>query len=336
MLRYILAVLLFLSPVLFIVGTFFYYDPYMLRGIRVNELTQFGNVALNSDILSTENYLLNREKEKYNTFVLGSSTAEAFLFEYWTPYLTGRVSPFMYTHKGGGGLQGIYEKVRFIDSKDDSLKNVLIILNRYSINGETLGEGEWGQLHDPRISIEPMQWKAFRSSLNNYLSKGTFLRYLAYQWTQKEASYMNQFLRSYKPFNVHNLNERIAGEEAEIQKDSLAFYTPTKVKRFAKRNATPTGFSKKGFNSEKIEYVENMKRIFDKHKTMYKVIIMPMYDRVQMNKEDVSTLQTILGKENVFDFSGDTLMSQTYFNYEDESHLRPRAAKTLIDRAFKK
>ena len=59
-----------------------------------------------------------------------------------------------------------------------------------------------------------------------------------------------------------------------------------------------------------------------------------MYDQKKLNIEDLSILNALFGKENVFDFSGINQITNNLYNYYETSHYRPHVAKKIIDEIY--
>lgn len=314
-------------PFLLLIGLYFYLDPYMLRGLREEELTRYGNVELNGDYLSTENFLKHTPAYNYNTFVVGSSRAEPFLLEYWTPYLQGKVEPFVYTHRGGEGFEGVSEKLIFIAQNGDSLKNVLIILSKNTFTPEP-GVSEWFKLHDYRLSNTKkitFWWKSFKM----YFSKGLFVRHLDYKLFGVKRGYMKSYLKQYSGLKPSNTNDGNKELEAIISKDSTTFYEKTKKADFYSRKAELPALEA-GINPQMQAKLSEIKRLFDAHQTKYKIVIVPVYDLQPLNRQDLAALTTVFGKENVYDFSGLNQFSATKYQFSDINHIRPRTAQAIL------
>jgi len=55
-------------------------------------------------------------------------------------------------------------------------------------------------------------------------------------------------------------------------------------------------------SSKQMTMLRNIKAIFDKHHTNYKIIISPLYDQIALNSRDNSILQNIFGQNTIFNF----------------------------------
>jgi hypothetical protein len=89
-------------------------------------------------------------------------------------------------------------------------------------------------------------------------------------------------------------------------------------------------------DDKQIMFLAEIKNIFHKHKTNYKIIINPLYDQIGLNPDDLEYLCELFGKENVFDFSGINEFTNDYRNYYEPSHYRPHVARKIMEKIYKK
>ncbi len=94
---------------------------------------------------------------------------------------------------------------------------------------------------------------------------------------------------------------------------------------------SPYVFSPEVLDDEKITYLNEIKKIFEKHHTSYKIIISPLYDQMKLKRATYMTLCDIFGKQNVYDFSGVNKWNRDYHNYSETSHYRPKVAAEILE-----
>ena len=80
--------------------------------------------------------------------------------------------------------------------------------------------------------------------------------------------------------------------------------------------------------------LSEMKAIFDRRGTDYRVIISPLYDRRKLNEADANAMRRIFGAELVFDYSGVNEFTTDFHNYYEESHYRPQVAREILKRIY--
>ena len=68
---------------------------------------------------------------------------------------------------------------------------------------------------------------------------------------------------------------------------------------------------------------------------LIRVLISPDYDQKELHPYDRKILQSIFGKENVYDFSGINEFTKDYHNYYESGHYRPSLGNKLLERIYK-
>jgi hypothetical protein len=79
------------------------------------------------------------------------------------------------------------------------------------------------------------------------------------------------------------------------------------------------------------QMLEEIKKIFTKHHTSYRIVISPQYDQIKFNPEDLRYLENLFGKDFVFDFSGRNILTGTYNNFYDVFHYRPQVSRQIME-----
>ena len=80
--------------------------------------------------------------------------------------------------------------------------------------------------------------------------------------------------------------------------------------------------------------LKEIKSIFDKDGTDYKIIIAPNYQQVSFNAKDLETLRSAFGEENIFDFTGINSISDEKSNFYDGLHFKPYVGRQMLDSAY--
>ena len=79
------------------------------------------------------------------------------------------------------------------------------------------------------------------------------------------------------------------------------------------------------------QMLAEIKKIFTKHHTSYRIVISPQYDQIKFNPEDLRYLEDLFGKDFVFDFSGRNILTENYKNYYDKFHYRPQVSRQIME-----
>jgi hypothetical protein len=110
--------------------------------------------------------------------------------------------------------------------------------------------------------------------------------------------------------------------------DSAAYYVYKKEVFFdrpAKQEVSEAVIKEK-----QTEMLKEIKAIFDKDKTRFKIVISPLYDQKKINPDDVKSLTNIFGDNVVYDYSGQNDITATRANYYESSHYKPYIAHRIL------
>jgi hypothetical protein len=118
---------LLLIPAVIFVTLYLYFDPFKV----VKKYSTWFDTPIvpNRDFVSTEIFLANRQKYKYNSFIFGSSRAISFNPDSWSKHLDKKAVPFVFD-ASGESVFGIYTKLKFLEKEKTDIKNVLILFCR--------------------------------------------------------------------------------------------------------------------------------------------------------------------------------------------------------------
>ena len=113
--------------IIIIIINYVWLDPFKVLYNYSN--FSYSHVVPNRDYISTEIFKRNKNIYKYNSFVFGSSRTLAFSPSSWKKYLAEKDSPFMFD-ASKESIYGIYTKIKYLDSLNWRLDNVLVVLCR--------------------------------------------------------------------------------------------------------------------------------------------------------------------------------------------------------------
>ncbi|MDB5229152.1 MAG: hypothetical protein JWN78_3345 [Bacteroidota bacterium] len=316
-------------PVLILLASYIYYDP--IRVVhRYSNYMDSCFIALDRDFFSSEVYITKRQKYHYNAFILGNSRSLAFLCKDWKPYIDSSV-PFHYD-ASKESLVALRDKIKFIDKKKDKINYALIVLDHGLLENMAYGEGP---LFIPHPSVSNVSWVSFHLTFfEAYLSNFYFVKYIDYYNHGKYKPYMRMIIErkrfAYDPIS-NDLYLKIFDDEAE--RDPVNY-----IKRHfgmdSGRDTSKIIIEKPVVEKEQVRCLNEIKNIFDKQHTNYKIVISPLYDQKYLNKKDLKKLNEIFGKENVYDFSGKNEYTRHVENYYEISHYRPKVARDIMKKIY--
>jgi hypothetical protein len=116
-----------LIPAIVLVSLYVYFDPFKV--IKKYTTYSYATIEPNRDYISTEIFLANRQKYKYNSFIFGSSRANSFNPDSWSKHLDKQALPFVFS-ASGESVFGIYTKLKFLEKEKADINNVLILFCR--------------------------------------------------------------------------------------------------------------------------------------------------------------------------------------------------------------
>jgi len=324
--RYFARLILFCSPFIAVILSYFILDPFEF----VHKTNDFAPpMPASRDFNSTEIYIHCRNQFHYNSFIFGSSRTLAYRCYNWKNFIKdGR--PFHFD-ASAESLTGISNKIKFIESKGDTIKNAIILLDRY-----VLDAGEMNKIYligHPAVTHQ--SWLQFHlACLKDYIHKGYFIKYIDYKIFKKIRPYMKGFIYDGTPrlkLTYPSNDFIVYGMDDDIKKDSLKHYKT--VAKLKKRDSIIPE-NKPLISDNNLNIFKQIYLMLNKSGSNYKIIISPLYDQVPFNKQDLQTLITIFGKDNVFDFSGKNSITMVQGNYYEKSHYKPYVGTSIMKMVY--
>jgi len=327
--RFILKFIVFIIPIiaLLILSIVFYIltDPFEVIWKYDNQLNSTADyqITINRDFESTQLFLLNYKKNKYDSFILGNSRSLFYQIESWNKYIEGNGFHFDASNES---LYGVNCKLSMMNELDVNIKNVLIVLDTGLLKQVKNSEGHLFIKH-PMLSKESyltFHFKMFRGFFPNAV-----------------IAYADLFLNGKKKYMVkYGIIDNIWEHDSKTNqlklylsdhqlKTNPDLYYADKINIFQKRDTCMT-YSEPTIQNEQEKLLKNIYTILKIHKTNYKIIISPLYDQKKINQKDLNYLKNLFGSENVFDFSGRNKITADYHNYYETSHYRPVVCDSIL------
>ena len=292
-----------------------------------NEL--INGIPSNRDVQSSRQFIKNRSKYNYDSFVFGSSLSMAYLTRDWEQYI-GIAHPFHYD-ANAETLYGVLSKLAYLDKIGVPLKNVLIIsdpdLYKQTSNSDRfLFVKDYKITGDSPITFHEIFFKAF-------MSDGFFISYFDYLLFKTYRPYMKGHIITAKDSidQISNDFYRLQIQQ-QITSDSISFYK-SKMNLFYKRGPD-TIYYPQIIQAEQLKMLQEIKNILKKNNTNYKIILSPLYSQAYVNKADIFILNTVFGKSNVFDFSGKNQYTNDPGNYYDAVHYKVYIARQILEKTY--
>ena len=325
----ILKILLALFP--FICITVFYVikDPFQI--IYHYNVTNNPSVGANRDYFSTELFLKNFPRYRYDSYIFGGSRSKNYLIEDWQKHISFR-SCFHYDG-ASETLFGIERKVNFLKQRNVEIKNALFVVDASLLSEVNNSDGHVFRKH-PAITGE--SWLSFQIVFLKDFFDVEFLKtYFGFLMHQdnKGSTAPNKMWGTPEEFVDSSNEQTLKIFEKLIAENKDSFYSHRQT-MFPKRD----GIYKESpavLKAPQIKLLESIKDNLAKD-CNYKIVVSPLYDQVTLNPADLKVLDSVFGKDHVFDFSGINELTATQYNYYEYSHYRPFIAARVMDSIYKK
>lgn len=317
-------------PILLLIG-YIFFDPFKV----IHQYDNYTSLEMpctepNRDNMSVRKFVENYPKYNYNSFVFGSSRTLAFSPKSWKKHLKNTDSPYMFD-ASCETLYGIYTKIKYLDSLHIPLNNVLIILCRDFTFADHYNKMQ------PLFIKNPLITGGSYYDFHSVCFKGYLNPKFLYSY------YMAKLIKEYKPYMVGFLFDKriiydpidnqmkLVDLENAIIQDSDKYYNEHPIKSVDQESIDE--FNHIGKLHFRMLY--EIKQIFEKNKSNYKVILPPLYDKVKYTKFDYDLMSDLFGN-HLYDFSGKNEITVNKLNYYEMSHFRPHVGDSIFNIIYKK
>lgn len=292
-------------------------------------------VGLNRAYGSLVTYKNQNSKYHYDSFIFGNSRSLFYEIDTWKKYLPNG-SRCIHFDANGGTIGGLHDKIAYIDRTGGNLKNALLVIDYGLLSNYERKEGY--------LYVTPPMLKG-NASFSDYINfhyqhfiafiNPVFVTAIVdYNIFHTFRPYMQTLIINGKSTYNPEYNEyQWIDIEKEIKKGS--YYDDNHIRVF-NGVQKPGSYSEEHLNKKEIESLTDIKKIFDKHQTNYRIVISPLYDQIKLNRNSYNILCKIFGKQKVFDFSGINKWNKDYHNYYETSHYRPIVSNEIMDLIYKK
>lgn len=317
--RFILKILLFISPIVALLGIYVCADPlYVIWDYDDYTQTQSPSVSYNSYKM-----LMQYDSIPFNSFIVGSSRSGFWPWKEWEKHLDYAACAF-HLESSGDGVYNALERLRFAYENIEHVDNVLLIV-----------DAEWLSKDYPLTGIQyrtPWQMKnesdffAFHADAVKFL-----LSIEGFNATFISPTILNDTLIAYRDTRNEN---HLPEKERLINTNPEYYYAQLdeSIKLFPRSKNEKVGnvaISDKGKN-----ILSELHQLFITGNTEYKIVISPLYDQIKLNPQDKEVLDSIFGEENVFDYSGISKYTKDTLNYYEYSHYRPCVTIRILQEIY--
>ncbi len=325
--QFIIRLLIFGSPLLFLIVSYFVLDPFHV----IYSYDTYGSNYLktyNRNKISTETFLKNNKKYNFTSFVFGSSRSSAFLTKDWSTFIND-TNPYHFD-AFNDNISGIAGKVKYIEKQGNKISNAILVVDNDTFNESFEKSESIVHLKDYRWEDSSNVFKYHLIFFKAFFKKQYFVSFFDLKIFKTFRPYMDEFFK-FKYFYTTPSNDFLFPENIELlKKDSLAYY---KNDWFPYKPENPKMYEE-SIKEDHLKDLELVADAFKRNKTNYKVIIAPLYDQRAYNSNDKALLEKYFGKSNVFDYSGKNDLTNYLGNYYEGSHFKPVVGKKIMQEIY--
>ncbi len=321
-------------PLLILVILYLVKDPFKViyKYDQLYDSKSKGWVGLNKDFVSTTTFIKNYDTYKYNSFIFGNSRSIFYQIDQWKKYLSPNSNCFHYD-ASNEALYAIDKKLSFLDKKGVDIKNAMLVID-YSTIAQYKPKSGHLFIITPVLVNNKNILKFHLTFFLAYMSPKFLYAYFDFLISGEVKPYMREKnLLDNRPRNYSDITNELKYDFFEDQINKGEYYSPERMKLFLKRDTIQTYSPIAIYENQKILF-QNIKSIFLKHQTNYKIVISPLYNQHKLNPVDLKYMQELFGKNNVYDFSGVNEMTADYRNYYEPSHYRPHIANQVMREVY--
>jgi len=274
---------------------------------------------------------------KYNSFIFGSSVSA----NVYACYLQNKIPESIFFHYADWGetVEGVYNKMKFIDSSGYEIKNVFwfIDANRtFMYSGTDRIDNHYLLTGQKKRDYLIYHFKAYYKSIFNFnsYSKDRIKILLGLpvegeifpNWNSD--LFTNDTNHSCDTVNFENYAKIDSKTELKNKVDSLR-----NTGKFFHKRDTIQQYNEIQIVEMKKELLLKIYDLFKKHNTNFYIVITPAYDQKKFDPLDYAILNSLFG-DRLYDFSGINDFTNNDYNYYDGTHYQKYISKHIIDQIF--
>ena len=330
--RFIVRTLVFLVPIFIIPAIMIIADPFRIW-FEYDDYYSGHQIGLNTDAICFKIYNKNKDREKFDSFIMGSSRSQAFKVQDWKSHVS-ESSSFHFS-ASGEGIYGILKKLEYLDEHKVSINNLLLILDESCL---LYNKNKKGYLFitPPAFSKESKK-EYYKTFLKASLDFDFMKAYFDYRFSKKLKPYMNRHISKLQlSGNYVNGDVWYDTYDASIAKDSVKYYSSLITQGVVYDRAKSKNKKYPRMSDIEKEQLRSIMKILQKHNTNYKIVISPLYDQNPMQKDRLLFLNNLFGRAHVYDYSGINQYTEPIGNFYERSHYRPHVAKSILEEIYHK
>jgi len=327
MTRFLLRVLLFLSPVLALLLVFVVTDPFGLYGWSWASRMAAADGC--TDCRTMRAYEDHRSRWRYNTFLLGNSKTMAILSTDWFEHIG--VQRFYKLGTPGESVLNMRRKLEYVSSTGASIEHVIMLVdNKVLQNVENTHPHFEGPVYMKSLrSSDQTAVEQLAQGFRYYLADAYFLEHWSYCASSLDSGRSIADGTALPDGTVPFTNEVIRADmEVRLQADTAAYVAAFPRPRIA------SGSSAVRLHPRDREHLLAIKELLERAGSDHHVIFGPDYNCAAMPTDVVDDFVFIFGKEHVHDHSSDTTFCGKAIYFYETNHYRPVVGSAMLERCY--
>ena len=320
-------------PLILLLVAYICLDPFM---VITPIMPEYGHILpCNKALISLQAYENGRHQNHYNAFIFGSSRSIYYLAKDWSEHLPSDAS-IIHMDAATETTEGILLKMRYIEEKGDTIQYALIEFAPWSFSSKVQDATSYRTPYQlDGSSPIVFHWKYFRDFLQRDFIK-TYSMYLLTGSMVERGKHkiFSRYSFEYDATTNECFDASFDKMLTSIHEVYLKIrFTPQELAvEFARDSIPPT--LPQAIDAPQEEMLKEMRRIFDRHNTDYRIIIGPNWQREIISPHDLKILQTIFPSDRVHDFCLYHEATDSINNFYDHTHYRPKIAKAILDSIY--
>jgi hypothetical protein len=227
-------------------------------------------------------------------------------------------------------LQSILLKLRALDKDEVRINNVLLLLDRGTLQKITSPLSHSRILHPKVCGSGVFEFqKVFFSA---FINPQFLIPFLDYRLFGTYRSYMKGIIEVRDEHRNELTNDIINPREEEIALLGDKYWEKHR-KEFPERDGIERIYEP-SVGKKQEDMLREISMILKQHNTNYRIVINPEYKQYRLNPMDFEKLKQIFGEDSVFDFSGVNDYTDNPKNFYEKSHYRPLLGRMILKEIY--
>ena len=318
--RFLRVLLLFMSPIAFLLGFYVFDDPFMLFWPNEQLFDSYARKNCVNDAYRGIRWMNQyADSLHYNSFIIGSSRSDFYYVDEWMRYLDEDASCFHF-NQSGDNLIGTVQRVDWLYKRFDRIDNILFVMDVEYLEDMTEHKGHL--FRQPWQVTE--EWDFFAFNME-------FVRAFYSIDYQKQLLGIND-RDSILPYYIIPQSNEVHKDAAEHMLDSFpdVYYSMLPLEYRLYERPSTEKVARPVIGNDQIVALNKLRQMLMDGHSDYRIVISPLYNQIALNEKDFDILCSIFDKDKVFDFSGKNEFTDNVLNYYECSHYRPQLCNIIL------